>query len=112
LEVTEQAENRLGFEPVLWEEEGVKFRMVAFRFLEDYRMNRPQARVLGMPYLHKEEFQVLLDMILQKGKQFNLANRGDITSSDGTKMGEWVYMCQHMLAQGREEGVLFLPVSG
>lgn len=42
LEVTEKAEKRLGFEPVLWEEGGMKLGMVAFRFLEEYRMHGTQ----------------------------------------------------------------------
>jgi hypothetical protein len=36
-------------------------------------MSLIEARVLEMPHLHKEEFQVLLDLPLQGKRKFSLA---------------------------------------
>ena len=51
-----------------------------------------EARVLGMPHLHKEEFQVLQDMALKRKKKFNLA-RLYVISSSGANVGRGRTTC-------------------
>lgn len=66
---------------------------------------------LGMPPLHEEEFQGLLDITLYEERKFNLA-ASLVTSSGEAKVGStWLHGPGHA-GQGSRREILLLQISG
>lgn len=55
----------------------------------------PGVRVLGMPYLHDREFQVMQDMTVQRKRKFNLVTRLHYVLQGGKSWGAGLHAQGH-----------------